>query len=324
MKCIIVYYSQTGNTKIIAQAIHSGMSKAAKECDIAFLGDFKSQTLEDYDLIGIGAPVWYGREPKNVTEFVEDMPRLEGKLAFTYCTHGTVPGGFIARMVTALKGKGLIISGWNDWFGGLSQSMGPNPYYTDGHPDQIDIDEAEAFGREIVERSQGILNGQTGLIPDLLTGTAYIERYGIMGPPPPEGEEPKIMEPPVKAVLVLDKEKCKYPNCTTCMDNCPTHSINPSLTSPHNSKTCEGCMFCEQVCPTGALSKDMGVNKNSDPTMFIEAARQLFEAKELRKFRSIVPFDDVRFDKPPDQVPCHPKLILRDGVGVPRKRFEAE
>ena len=39
------------------------------------------------------------------------------------------------------------------------------PYYTAGHPDEIDLREAEEFGREMVERSRRISAGETKLIP---------------------------------------------------------------------------------------------------------------------------------------------------------------
>jgi flavodoxin len=38
-KAIVVYYSQTGNTKKVAQAIHKGISQAGEQCDLARLKD---------------------------------------------------------------------------------------------------------------------------------------------------------------------------------------------------------------------------------------------------------------------------------------------
>jgi flavodoxin len=37
MKSIVIYYSWTGNTKQIAEAIYSGMKELSEECDIARL-----------------------------------------------------------------------------------------------------------------------------------------------------------------------------------------------------------------------------------------------------------------------------------------------
>ena len=35
MKSIVIYYSQSGNTRKIAKAIHKGMEQRAGHCDIA-------------------------------------------------------------------------------------------------------------------------------------------------------------------------------------------------------------------------------------------------------------------------------------------------
>ena len=52
-----------------------------------------------------------------------------------------------------------------DWYGSVFLPEMPHPYPTDGHPDEIDLKEAEDFGREMVENSRRIHNGQTELIP---------------------------------------------------------------------------------------------------------------------------------------------------------------
>ncbi len=59
MKSIIVYFSQTGNTKKIAEAIHKGMSQMSQlveKCDICRLNEIDTGDLIGYDLIGVGSP----------------------------------------------------------------------------------------------------------------------------------------------------------------------------------------------------------------------------------------------------------------------------
>ena len=53
MKGLVVYYSQTGNTKKITQAIHVGIKQVIQACDIAPLKEVKARDLIDYHLIGI-------------------------------------------------------------------------------------------------------------------------------------------------------------------------------------------------------------------------------------------------------------------------------
>jgi len=57
MRNIIIYFSLTGNTKKVAQAIHRGMSQLGGQCDIATVKEVDIQRLTDYDLIGLGSPI---------------------------------------------------------------------------------------------------------------------------------------------------------------------------------------------------------------------------------------------------------------------------
>jgi len=161
MKSIIIYHSLSGNTKQIAEEIYSGMSQLSNDVTIKRMEEVDSDELSGYDLIGIGSFVQSFQEPVNVTNFINTMPDLTGKYAFTFCTHGTCACSYIARMVTSLREKGLTAIGWNDWYGGCFIPIAPKPYYTDGHPDEIDLEEAEAFGKEMIERYQKIISGET-------------------------------------------------------------------------------------------------------------------------------------------------------------------
>jgi len=166
MKGIVLYYSGTGNTQKIARAIHKGMKGSLEKCDIAFIRDVKPDVVADYDLVGIGAPIWYFREPANVRLFIYNMPRMDGKLCFLFCAHGASPSGIFFSMAPAMEKKGFTVIGHNDWYGSVYQVLhAAKPYFTDGHPDAIDLKEAEDFGREMAERAKRIAAGEKKLPP---------------------------------------------------------------------------------------------------------------------------------------------------------------
>jgi flavodoxin/Fe-S-cluster-containing hydrogenase component 2 len=262
MKSIVIYFSQTGNTRQIARAIQSGLAETTGSCDIVRLEDIKNEDLLPYDLIGLGAPVWHRREPLNVLSFIEySMKSLEGKHAFVFCTHGLYPGHFIGRVVAALRLEGLQVIGWNNWYASCTIPEHPKPYYTDGHPDEIDLSEAREFGREMARRSPRVSAGEEGLIPTLPTGRKYHECY----PGPGSTDRPGRRDNPAGKLELIDlrafdfkvnPEKCLYPKCTLCVDNCPTASINFSVKPPIFRKSCDRCWFCEQICPRGAIEVD--------------------------------------------------------------------
>ena len=140
MKSLIIYYSQTGNTKAIAEAIQKGIGEVMP-CALARLQDIDTPDLVPYDLIGLGAPVWHRREPSNLMNFIEyTMNKVEGRHAFAFCTHGLLPGRFLARVVPMMSQKGLTVIGWRDWYCNVTMPEKPKPYFTDGHPDAIDLE----------------------------------------------------------------------------------------------------------------------------------------------------------------------------------------
>jgi flavodoxin/ferredoxin len=263
MKSIVIYFSQTGNTRQIAEAIQAGISDSSVPSDIARIQDIKAADLGKYDLIGLGSPVWHRREPTNVLSFIEYyLQSLEGKLAFTFCTHGVFPGHFIGRVVPALQLEGLTVIGWKNWYCSCFVPEHPKPYFTDGHPDEIDLKEARNFGQEMADRARRVASGESHLIPELPKGKAYHEMYpgpgstDRAGSTHPAGTEIKDLIDLRSFDFRVNLKKCLYPKCTICVDNCPTHSINFTLTPPLFRKNCDRCWFCEQICPRGAIEVD--------------------------------------------------------------------
>jgi Fe-S-cluster-containing hydrogenase component 2/flavodoxin len=247
MKGIVVYYSGTGNNHKIARAIHRGM-KEVIECDVATVKEVAPKDMVKCDLIGIGSPIWYFREPANVRLFIYNLPDMAGKLAFIFSCHGTMPVGIFHSMVPPIQRKGLTIIGWNDWFGSNYYTLhGTKPYPLDGHPDAIDLKEAEDWGREMAERARRIYAGEQNLIPEIPHGPQadpLFHPHGVMTFFP--GAE--------KPHRKVNMEKCRYPECTLCVDNCVANAINFSVTPPtFNIKTCINCCLCDRMCPQGAI-----------------------------------------------------------------------
>lgn len=239
MKAIVIYFSQTGNTKKVAEAIHAGMEAVTDQCDLVKLKDTRMTSLPGYDLIGLGCPVWEFQEPFNVKVFEENLPPMDGKHIFLFATHGAWRGGIFASIANVLHRKGLTVIGYQSWYGVIWIQAYPKPYVTDGHPDEIDLKEASDFGREMVDRSLRIARGESHLIPQ------------SFGP-----EVPRIARAWVD--MTLDREKCRYPKCRLCVDNCPLGAIDLSRDPIifREPGKCLSCYLCELICPTGAIEAD--------------------------------------------------------------------
>lgn len=263
MKAIVVYYSAAGSTGKIARAIHRGMETVIEDCEIARINEVNPLDMAKYDLIGIGGPIWYFRETANLRLFIYRLPRLEGTLCFPFCSHGSAPAGFMFSVSWALKQKGLEIIGYKDWYGSVYNVLSmPKPYFTDGHPDAVDLGEAEQFGREMAERALRIASGEAGLIPELPKGRDAdpLWRPVTFGQrrPPPEGQggERPARQPTAQTQRTINMGKCTHPQCTLCLDNCIFHSIDFSSDAAVFRDNCINCNLCNRTCPKGAIEID--------------------------------------------------------------------
>ena len=179
LRAAIVYYSATGSTLKAAKAIHRGLS-TVMDCDLFPIKKANPKAMAKYDLIGLGGPIWYSRETANLKLFVHDMPKMPGKMAFLFCTHGVGPDGFMWSFSQTVVKRELTIIGWSDWYGSVFHVLHqPKPYHTDGHPDATDLQEAEAFGHMIGEKAEKIAAGDSSLIPDLPTSGSLWLYHGM-------------------------------------------------------------------------------------------------------------------------------------------------
>jgi flavodoxin/Pyruvate/2-oxoacid:ferredoxin oxidoreductase delta subunit len=300
VKSVVVYYSMTGNTKKIAEAIRAGMSRDDERCDIIPLRNIEPGKLAGYDLISLGSPVINQREPPNIAAFIQSLTTDAAKYAFVFCTHGANPCRYMQSVVSALMRKGLTVIGWRDWFSSAYYPVIPKPYLTDGHPDAMDLKEAEEFGREMAERGRRIYQGETQLIPTFPTGREYDELFE-----PPEVRPTAFPEAMAYGKLMHDVgikvsvEKCLYPKCTYCIDNCPALNIGHSASGPVFHNRCAYCYLCEQTCPRAAIEIDWAPLEKAHYVLvqgWLKKSTDVFEAKG--RFRRLVRYEDLGWNTP--------------------------
>jgi flavodoxin/ferredoxin len=306
MKCIVIYFSQTGNTERIARAIRQGIEETVGHCDFSPLRDTDPRRLDEYDLVGVGSPVW-GAEPPNVSSFLRNLRFVGGKHAFAFCTHGGVCDAFSPSVIAKMKDRGLVVIGTGDWHGDVSLYHHCVPHPTAGHPDEIDLAEARKFGSEMAARSLRAAAGEPGLeLPTPL-------------PPRPMTSTEKAGYAVIKALpkmLTFHREKCTYPACRLCMDNCPVDGIDMTMNPPVVAKPCAACEFCARLCPTGAidLSAWLEVVGPGGPEMLRNVILPaLAEAEAQGKFRRLLPLEQVGFTLNYEIHTGHPQWIVGKG-----------
>lgn len=162
-KILVTYFSQTGNTKKIAETIFETLES---EKDIQPVDEV--QQLDEYNLIFIGFPVHSHSVPFKIHDFIPKIPENK-KIAF-FSTHGALTGSQLSRealehaVILASKVKVL---GTFSCRGKVSlealEILKKSPEHeawadmavsAATHPDQGDLEDAKAFAKWIITLSR--------------------------------------------------------------------------------------------------------------------------------------------------------------------------
>lgn len=101
MNPCILYFSRTGNTKQLAEAI-SDLTKAP----VFDIASSEPSVVENFDLVILGTPVEGFRPAKETVAFVERLPKAEDKKAIVFCTHAFWKGSTFNVLKKQLANKG--------------------------------------------------------------------------------------------------------------------------------------------------------------------------------------------------------------------------
>ena len=158
-KTLVTYFSRTGNTKAVAEAIYEALPGDKVLRPMAEAGD-----LAPYQIVFAGFPVHSHSVPYPAEAFLKSIP--EGKKVALFSTHGSVTGSRLSR--EALEYASILVAkarlvGTFSCRGRVSlkalEILTQSPEHeawTDmaasaaTHPDASDLEDARAFARWIV------------------------------------------------------------------------------------------------------------------------------------------------------------------------------
>lgn len=117
--------------------------------------------FEEYQLIGFGSGIYWGKHSAKILQLVDGISRVEGKKAFIYSTSGLRPlpifHDFNKPLQDKLLAKGFEIIGVFSCRGydsnGLLRLFGG---INKGRPSEKDLAEAEKFAEKIKEKIKGV------------------------------------------------------------------------------------------------------------------------------------------------------------------------
>jgi len=160
MNVLVAYYSETGNTRKVAEAIFAGIETVHKKL-------LPIEEVEDFaaaDLIFCGFPVIHHGLPEKITAFMKRIPD-GGKIAL-FATHGSMRGGekavtaFFAALSLCRNQKVLGTFGCQGQVKSqLIETLMEKPQHrawalesqgAHGHPDAADLEDAKAFAAQML------------------------------------------------------------------------------------------------------------------------------------------------------------------------------
>jgi len=162
-KILVTYFSQTGNTKRIAETIFETL-----EGEKVIQPINEIQQMDEYNLIFIGFPVHSHSVPFRIQDFIKKIPENK-KIAF-FSTHGSLTGSQLSKealehaVILASKAKVL---GTFSCRGKVSlealdifkkspehEAWADMAVSAATHPDKGDLEEAKTFAKRIITLSR--------------------------------------------------------------------------------------------------------------------------------------------------------------------------
>ena len=117
-KALVIYYSQSGNTKKMAESVVEGIKKEGLEVVLKEAKDTEASELLKYEAIIIGSPTYYGTMAAEIKKLFDDSVsfhgKLDGKIGAAFASSANIGGGnetTILDILNAMLIHGMIIQG---------------------------------------------------------------------------------------------------------------------------------------------------------------------------------------------------------------------
>jgi flavodoxin len=148
MKTLLICFSyHHKNTAKIASVFANTLN-----AEIKIPSEVDQNGLSEYDLVGFGSGIYFGKHHKVLLELVDKLPQVTKRKAFIFSTSGR-PGNMIKfhkKLKAKLESKGFDIANEFNCVGpdtyGLIKIMGG---LNKGHPNASDLKQAEAFAKSL-------------------------------------------------------------------------------------------------------------------------------------------------------------------------------
>ncbi|HWR89103.1 MAG TPA: 4Fe-4S binding protein [Dissulfurispiraceae bacterium] len=243
-----VYFSPTGTTKRIVEAIAQGIDHMAAEIVDITTPEGRNRQLQASgdELLLIGAPVYFGRVQTDAIEWFRTI-KAHNTPAVCVVMYGNreYDDALLELRDTAVKAGCLPVA--CGAFIGEHSFSGVETPIAPGRPDADDLSCAMSFGRKIKEKISA------------LQSIGHVAAITVPGNDPyKDMQESRKRLSGIEFIAVDDS--CVQ--CGACAQHCPVGAIDPENSASIDREKCIVCNGCIKVCPQHArkISSDMIMN----------------------------------------------------------------
>lgn len=140
MKVAVVYWSGTGNTQMMAEAVAEGVKAAGGDAELHFASDFTADMVANVDALAFGCPSM-GAEVLEEAEFEpmfdEVLPKLGSKPVALFGSYGW--------------GDGEWMRNWQELCEGKAVSLVADGYIANETPGDAELEDCRNLGKELVK-----------------------------------------------------------------------------------------------------------------------------------------------------------------------------
>jgi flavodoxin/NAD-dependent dihydropyrimidine dehydrogenase PreA subunit len=235
MRCLICYYSGSGNTKLACDYIAGKM----KQVEFVFYNILENKIIDfsSYDIIGFAAFTdYWGPSPK-FKSFVRLLPKCSGKPAFVFNTYGMFSGGTMGIMYRLVARRGFRII------------AGHGLHMPENIPTMILMgmaNEQAPNDKEMIAFKKFI-----GCLSESLSSSESLAQTKRFRPPLPDRfllAMPRILAKSQMGPKFVDTQLCT--KCRKCINVCPYGAISMTAFPKFDEKKCCACWACYNHCPT--------------------------------------------------------------------------
>ncbi len=236
----LVYFSPTGTTKTIIEAIARGINQSPVETIDITKPEVRKQPLQtsENELLVIGMPVYVGRVPAIAIDWLHTIKARSTPTVFIVVYGNREYDDALLELKDTMGKHGCVPIACAAFIGEHSFSSSETPIAV-SRPDLCDVNQAELFGKKINEKLLSIAS------------IDQISDITVPGNYPYNEFEAWVLD------FIAINDNCMQ--CGVCTQVCPVDAINLKNNALIDIKKCILCCACIKKCPENARTVKTGI-----------------------------------------------------------------